>query len=116
MIIAHWLLTFALPCVCGFVLAWLARPSHWYQHVAAFVSALILSLGLTYCGFLIVIGVTTGDWPQEISAAGLAYALAWYTIPAIFMIGPASTMGYVIGILARTNVIRRPARLDSASG
>lgn len=111
MIIAHWLLIFALPCVCGFVLASLAKPRHWYQHAAAFASALGLSIGLSYGGFLLVLGVMTGNWSQEITLAGLAYALAWFTIPAIFTIGPASTIGYVSGVLARAYLIHRPTRL-----
>jgi hypothetical protein len=113
MTITHLFLMYVLPGVCGFVLAWLARPRHWYQHAAAFVCALSLSIGLSYAGFLIVLGVMTGNWPQETTLAGLAYALTWFTIPAIFTIGPASTTGYVSGVLARAYLIHRPTRLTA---
>ena len=104
---AHWLLTFVLPFGCGFGLAWLARPGRWYQHVAAFVAAVGLSLGLSYAGFLIMTGVTTGNWPETITLGGLASGLAWFAIPAMFLFVPATAAGYVGGRFAQAGVMYR---------
>jgi hypothetical protein len=111
MTILHSLLMFALPVACGFGLAWQFNPRHWQTHLAAFVSAISLSIFMAFGGFLVAVGLTTGSWPQEITVAGLAYALAWFSIPAIFTIGPVVALGYGGGVWVRTrcSVLSLPA-------
>ena len=93
---------FVFPLASGFALAWLFNPRRWVTHIAAFVSAISLSVGAAYGGFLVAVGLTMGSWPQEITVAGLVYALAWFAIPAFFTIGPATAIGYVCGVSVRS--------------
>lgn len=103
----HVLLLYALPFACGAGVAWLASPRLWAWHALAVAAAATLSLVIAYGGFLIAAGLMTGNWPQEITLVGIAYALAWFSIPGVFTIVPTAGVGYLLATLSTGRHLRR---------
>jgi hypothetical protein len=95
------LLTLALPLVCGFVAACIVKFCSRRPSWLAFgcLGANFISIGLSYIGFLVLIGVTAGSWPDSLPPSGLAYGLIWFAIPSVFTSVPLTVGGYVCGIL-----------------
>jgi hypothetical protein len=107
--VIHLLLTFAVPFLCGVVAGCLGSGARrgWALHVAFCLVAIAASILLGYAGFVVFSGAMTGQWPKEFPLAGIAYALAWFAMVAVFTSVPTTVAGYVIGALCRQPITQR---------
>jgi hypothetical protein len=101
--LSHYLLSYGLPLALGFGAGVIARQfiHHWSANVAVVFVAIAASIVLQYVGFLIVSGWMTGSWPTSLDFGQLAYALMWFSIPAVFTCVPAAIAGFVCGNVMR---------------
>lgn len=89
-IVAHYLILNAVPLLCGMATGWIAGwlGDKLLLQLAWFLCAVGTILVVQYAGFVLVAALQTGMWPNQSSLDGLAYALAWFAIPASFTTVP----------------------------